>query len=235
MKKAITVLTRGYSDLKKYDDLINRNIAIQQHINQDCAIPLIIFHEGNITPAQQEHIKYFANGQTLRFIDIADIWAGGYEGMCKFNIYQIFELTQDFDVVMRIDEDCIITKSEVNPFDQIGDAVFLNSVYWAESHSETNATLPHYIQGFLGLYDMSFYNDKFPYTNVCLFRPSYFMSEPVYSLIKHLGDSPLQRANRWGDLPVLGSVLNIFQPKVNQLNGFEYYHKSHDVIVKCGI
>jgi hypothetical protein len=48
-------------------------------------------------------------------------------------------------------------------------------------------------------------------------------------LIKSIAYSDLQLYNRWGDLPVLGSLLNIYaQDKVGHIEGLSYKHLSHD-------
>ena len=50
-KNAIVVLTRGYNELIKYNDLINRNNSITNVDNT--TTDFIIFHEGNINEIQK--------------------------------------------------------------------------------------------------------------------------------------------------------------------------------------
>lgn len=236
LNKAIVCLTRGYSDLSKYNQLILRNTAIFNHINSELKYPLYIFHEGNITEQAQNHIKHNSHGQSITFINISDSWSGGYEGMCKFHIHDLWQYCNklNIDYTLRIDEDCIIQKVVYNPFDQLvnrPDHVYLTSVYWAESHSETNATLPNFIKEITGAQNLDFYNDKFPYTNVGLTDVRYMMKIKHYTNL--VAQSPLQRANRWGDLPVLGSLFNLFSAKLGTLEGLSYYHASHNVSIDC--
>lgn len=50
MKKiAISVLTKGYTDYKSYDTLINRNNLIHSNIisKSTLSFDMVIFHEGN--------------------------------------------------------------------------------------------------------------------------------------------------------------------------------------------
>lgn len=230
---AIVCLTRGYSDLNKYKDLITRNVGIWNTINQQLKYPLVIFHEGNIPLFHQEYIIEKSMGQKIIFKDISNVWQGGYEGMCRFMIYDIWQQCSEYDYVMRIDEDCILQKAIYNPFDQIENSFcnYMTSVFWAESHAETNATLPEFVASITNADPNEFYNNKFPYTNVSLANVSFMKMLPE---LKIIAESPLQKANRWGDLPVIGALLNIYiKDKIGTMSGLSYYHASHNVSINC--
>jgi len=235
MKNIIYALTRGYNTRDGYNWLIQRNESIYEHITSKWDIPMLLFHEGNISQSDQEYINALYKGSPITFVNIAEVWTFGYEGMCRFNTLESWKMLKDYDLALRIDEDCIINKCETNPFELMTDEdVYLKSVYWAESHSETNETLPDFIQFLTGITPDKFYNNKFPYTNVGMARVSFFNEPPVNILLHTIATSDLQRANRWGDLPVLGSVLNIFaKDKVGTLNGMSYRHISHNTIIEC--
>lgn len=233
LNNAIVGLVRGYADVKDYKGLISRNIGIWNTINNDCKYPLVIFHEGNISQAQQKYITESSMGQTLIFKDISAVWKGGYEGMCRFMIYDLWQQCKEYDYVMRVDEDCVIQKALYDPFSQIQNAFadYMTSVWWAESHSETNATLPDFIAGLTGANPAEFYNNKYPYTNVSVAKVSFMLELKELKLI---AESSSQRTNRWGDLPVIGALLNIYaKDKVGTLAGLNYYHASHNVSVNC--
>lgn len=228
----IVCLTRGYENLSQYDVLIKRNQAIAEHINKDLKTVLVIFHEGNISDDQMNHITAQSSGQTLSFINISSVWIGGYEGMCRFYTYDVWSYFKEDDLILRIDEDCHVTSCDKDPFSLIGDKDYLRSVYWAESHSETNATLPGFIEKLTGSNRVKFYNGKFPYTNVGLARIKFF--KDLQPLIKKIAYDPMQLANRWGDLPVIGSILNIYAVgKVGAIEGLSYKHYSHNVTINC--
>lgn len=235
--KAIICLTRGYQDVRGYKSLILRNVAIYNNLNHDKGYPLVIFHEGNINKPQQQYIIDRSLGQNITFVDISDTWSGGYEGMCKFFIYDVWFYCQKMGIeyMLRIDEDCVLQKIVYSPFDQLinrPNLVYLTSVFWAESHSETNATLPAFIKEITGVDNLDFYNDKYPYTNVSLASVSFMIQLKHY--LNHVVKTPLQRQNRWGDLPVLGSLLNIFaKDKVGTMSGLSYYHASHNMSINC--
>jgi hypothetical protein len=142
-----------------------------------------------------------------------------------------------FDYVMRIDEDCHLQSCDIDPFTVIGDNVYLRSVYWSESHSETNYTLPYALEKLTGVPFQSYYNDKFVYTNVSLSSVGFWMEPKMHQILKTLCNSDEQRKNRWGDLPLLGALLNLYaKGRVGFMPGLSYSHLSHgNVIVSDGI
>lgn len=232
MKNAIVCLTRGYHNLKAYDSLIERNKSILNFIGDK--YPLIIFHEGNIPNDHQQYIKSQTPQLHFTFVDISEVWVGGYEAMCRFQAFDVWNYCREFDYIMRIDEDCIILKCEHDPFDLIAKNVYLRSVYFAESHSETNATLPQRIEELTGAKKEDFYNDKFVYTNVSVSSVQFWLEPKMNELLKTISCSNEQLENRWGDLPVLGSLLNIFAVgRVGYIKGLSYRHLSHNNVINC--
>lgn len=234
---AIVCLTRGYKDAGKYETLLKRNAAIYKFFGNK--YPVLIFHEGNISSRQQKYISS-RHEMDVQFHNIADRWKGGYEGMCRFYTWDLWDVCQHYEYIFRVDEDCELTEMQQDPFEKITGSnipeekrcVYLKSVYWAESHSETNATLPQIIERLTG--ESDFYNGQFPYTNVSLSSVKFWREGKVNEVLKAIALSPDQRINRWGDLPVLGSLLNVYaKGKVGTLTGMKYYHLSHNVTVEC--
>lgn len=239
MSNAIVSLIRGYDDLKEYDLIIGRNLKIYEFVNQkfEKNYPIVLFHEGNIDESQQEHIREKSGPQTIEFVDISDTWnkdSGGYEAMCRFNSYDIWNYCKNYEYIFRVDDDCYITECEKDPFSIVGNDVFLRSMYFDESHVPTNATLPQFIHQLTGMHPSSFYNQRFPYTNVFLSRVDFWLDPKVNNLLKEIALSEYQARFRWGDLPVLGCLLNIFAPgRVGKLNGIKYDHISHKTVIDC--
>jgi hypothetical protein len=231
MKNAIVCLARGHSNVNLYNNLLFRNDKIYELINKkvDNKYPLIIFHEGNIIQSHQEYIKSFGNNQNIIFIDISDVWIGGYHGMCRFYSYDIWNYCREFDYILRIDDDCFLSIVESDPFDYIQDKVFLKSASWPESHIPTNSTLPFIIENITGISHKEFYIHNFPYTNVCLSSVSFWLNSEINLILEKISKDPKQITNRWGDLPILGSLLNIFaKNRVGYFDKFEYTHSSHN-------
>jgi hypothetical protein len=237
MKHSIVCLTRGYNSKEKYDSLIIRNARIYEHINSKLRnqYPLIIFHEGNINEEHQEYIRDSSLGQTVIFIDISPTWIGGYHGMCRFNTYDIWNYVVDYDYILRIDEDCHITDCNKDPFSYVNDNVFLKVASWAESHVGTNNTLPSFIEKLTMKSASDFYIHQFPYTNVCLSKVSFWLNPEINEILKTIALDPMQTIYRWGDLPILGSLLNIFAAdRVAYFSEFNYIHTSHNnQIINC--
>lgn len=226
MNNAIIALTRGYVSRNRYDTLLKRNECIYKVFG--AKYPVILFHEGNINEMHQNYIKMQTPALNIIFTDISSVWKGGYEGMCRFNSLDVFEFCKEYDYVLRIDEDCHIEQLNGDPFESVGDNVYLKSLYWGESHSETNATLPQAIEKLTGVSREEFYNNKFPYTNIGLSKVSFWLSEPVKSVLTEISTCKEQRDNRWGDLPIHGSLLNIYaKGMVGTIQGLVYNHLSH--------
>lgn len=235
MNNAIVCLTRGYQSVGDYKSLIKRNKAIFKTINSSLKYPLVIFHEGNISKEHQEYIRQNSDGQSLEFVDISPVWVGGYESMCRFHAYWIWEYCAVYDNVLRIDEDCWIESIGSDPFEQMGDNVYLKSVYWDECHTETNATLPDKVEQLTGVAKDVFYNKKYPYTNISLSNVAFWKEQNISPVLREISLCEDQIKNRWGDLPILGALLNIFaKDKVGTIEGLVYYHHSHDMTIKSG-
>lgn len=127
MKNSVVVLTRGYDDMKLYKDLIERNKSILKNLS-DVSIDIIIFHEGNINSQHQEYIQtqtpqlkniIFVNVKekkqafrteksNLPIYPPTERWGIGYRHMCSFWFCDFFNYLEEYDQVIRIDEDCII-------------------------------------------------------------------------------------------------------------------------------
>jgi hypothetical protein len=236
MKNAIVALVRGYDQQMKYNSLIDRNKSIFRFINNNKKekYELIIFHEGNISCNDQSYILQNSEEQPITFIDISNTWIGGYTGMCRFYSYDIWNYCCNYDYILRIDEDCIITKCENDPFTIIENNICLKSVFWDENHPKTCSTLPNFIKSFLNIPIENFWNNKFPYTNVFLSSVKFWLDLEMNKVLKEIALSEQQKNNRWGDLPILGCLLNIFaKDKIGTLHGMEYIHASHEVFISC--
>lgn len=134
---AIIVLTRGYEKIDDYKVLIERNNHIRKNL-RNVDIPLIFFHEGNITPEHQEHIIANTPDLWMNFIDISATaflkdkesikfdertdhppWQIGYRHMCHFWFKDFFDYVENYDYVLRIDEDCFVKFSIDKAFEEI--------------------------------------------------------------------------------------------------------------------
>jgi len=254
MKCAVVGLVKGYSgETHKYEDLINRNIAIHNSFNKFFNYPLLIFHEDNLISSDQKFIVENSPGK-INFINISNFFKidneqsylgkindierfdFGYRKMCRFNSLYIWELTKQYDYILRVDEDVIIRKISNNFFKIMkqNNLVFLSGKFVEETHNPTNNTLPNEIKKTLGLKSTKFYNHKFPYTNLYAADVKFWLNKEIHSNLKKIVESQNQIINRWGDLAILGCFLNIYASKKTskKFNKLEYYHGSHKQLVK---
>ena len=250
MKFAIGGLVRGYKDNESYDTLISRNKAIKNVIIKKLEFhtDMILFHEGNITENQQKYIVNKSN-TPIKFIDVSndffydknlesrsvdiDRFDSGYRLMCRFNASGIWKYLGEYNYFVRIDEDVIIKKADIellNNYKNLSNSFFTVALS-KETHEPTNETLPNYLKSLLDLKNIKFYNHKFPYTNLYITDVSIFHREEIINSLRAIGDNTDQFIYRWGDLPVLGSILNIFDIEIKKLKKTQYFHESHDVIV----
>lgn len=244
MKKAIAVLTRGYNQIQSYNMLIRRNEYIEKNIKNKL-YHLLIFHEGNISRSHQQYIQACSN-LPIKFIGIPPFtpikdvnftlksgghgW--GYRHMCSFWFVDFWEYVEDYDMILRIDEDCIMESNLDLIFKELEDKVCVYGKWHPDDESVTE-----------GLNDFSlkfFGNEKGPkepsgpYTNVLglnlrLLRKN----NKLFEYINKLKQSNNIFIHRWGDLPLWGEILYyMYKPSEYQENKkIKYYHISHNQYV----
>ena len=243
-KIAIIALTRGYEgNLSKYSDLIKRNNLIFKNIQLSSSydLKIILFHEGNISDKDQNYIINNTNGQ-IYFVDVHEVFniypgIDGYKIMCKFQMYYLWDYVSDYDYVIRIDEDIFIEKFDNEIIEKMKnkniDFCFSKLSY--ESHIPTNNTLPNFIKEIYNLKNTKFYNHMFPYTNFYITKTNIWQQSSIKNKLNKIATFPDQEEFRWGDLPVLGSFINIENFKSKRMGGLMYYHSSHNILVRNNI
>jgi len=254
MKAAIVCLTRGYGNVLQYETLIKRNHKLFNNFNKRYDYPLIIFHEGNISPIHQNYIEKNSCDQKLIFVDIQDefTWPEeikqirdnrfnlGYRMMCRFHSYFIWEHLKEYEYVLRVDEDGFIEKLDYNIFEHMieKNLDYMTCRFMEEYHSLTNNTLPQACEKLLDNWTVKDYNQNenfwIPYTNLYTVKVSFFMQEKVQSFLKSLTMDPNFLMNRWGDAPVHGITLKAFGAKTNFIEDCIYEHGSHKCTVENG-
>lgn len=245
MKIVLAALVRGYPSLINYKNLIKRNKLINKNIipKVGTSIKLILFHEGNISLKHQNFINQESKVD-YEFIDVSDDFIYdiqhidkipdidrfgiGYRLMCKFNFYNIWNYISDYDYLIRVDEDVLVKKFNFNFQENFNsDFVFGTAKLSNETHLYTNKSLPIELQKLFKVSNLNFYNHKFPYTNFFITKINFWTNPVVSSLLKELADNQQQIIYRWGDLPILGSVLNFMDTDITILNKIKYSHLSH--------
>lgn len=261
MSKAIVVLTRGYDDITKYDKLILRNYNIVKCL-EDLSIDIVIFHEGNILESHQQYIQNqtprlnikFVNvtGTGKAFIDksyvkakrdhnIASIY-DGYFHMCSFWFVNFWHFVEDYDYILRVDEDCLIDFNVLAMFKTLetkvacygawvrDDPLYVKGLYefnliYLKEHNITPKGRIHdnHINNF------SCWTSKVsgPYTNLLgLNLAKLRNNEALKQYIETVKLSDYIYIRRWGDLPLWGSALEYFYSNDEhvKLRSMRYVH-----------
>jgi hypothetical protein len=242
---AVYALTRGYSGINKirYYFVIRRNFALQKMIPKDMSADLLLFHEGNMSKFDQWLVQALSH-TLIQYVDVSTIFKAdpnqsveglsrkelGYSLMCRFHYRDVWNLLQGYDVVYRVDEDCVVESFPILQDDQD----FVTGFISDEAHDLTNQTLPKFLETLdLGEY----YDHKFPYTNFFVTRTRIWQAPEVQSILYVIGSHPNALTWRWGDLPIIGVILKAFynwDAMKEDQQRIRYKHLSHNVSVAEG-
>ena len=96
-----------------------------------------------------------------------------------------------------------------------------------EGHEYTNNTLPTFLRDVFNSTESAFYNHKFPYTNFYVSKLDFWRKQNIQNNLQLISDNPQQIISRWGDLPIIGSILNFENINIEIIKGVEYSHLSH--------
>ena len=245
MKIVIAALVRGYQKKSNYDSLIKRNKFIHKSITSKIKLSadLLLFHEGNITEEHQQYINS-KSPEDYVFINVLEDFEYdegilnkipdlerfniGYRLMCRFNFYHIWKYVNKYDYLVRIDEDVIVKKFEKSFFEEVEkNFIFGTAKLSNESHKYTNESLPNELMQIFESDNQKFYNHLFPYTNFYITNINFWINNDTQKILKKIADHDLQLIHRWGDLPVIGSLLNYKNVKIDLLQNITYSHLSH--------
>jgi hypothetical protein len=245
MEVAVFCLVRGKSTIFGYRGLILRNWSLRRNmkVEADQRVSYIVFHEGNVSKLQQSLIR-FVSGIQINFSDIGAIFtpfpnqtisenrsAAGYSLMCRFMYLQVWELLSDFDMVARVDDDCVVFNLPLKLSD---DLVFQGGILIEDGHKPTNDSLPEV----LGPKRSRHWGPNVANTCVFVTRMSFWAKPEVIEFLREIGEHNLALEKRWGDHRVLGIALKMFgkwesdncviNPQI------DYLHFSHNQRIRKG-
>lgn len=260
MNICIAVLTRGYSNAIDYSTLIRRNTSIAKWLT-DKSIPLLFFHEGNITEEHQRHIMDKTPDLKMQFIDIkrdgkafcceneriphlnivvnSQYFGMGYRHMCHFWFCDFWHFVQPYDVVIRIDEDCIMESSLDAIIQKVCDPGSSTSArLWTGMIDNDkdfvcvgmNQFTREFMRKTTSVNPPTKYPPSGPYTNFFVIRVDLLRNHNVFMQYVHsVSESHGIYLHRWGDLPlwgeaityILGDDILVVDPEIR------YYHGTH--------
>ena len=262
----VCVLTRGYDRLDAYDVLCVRNDRIRkwlEKVHSDVKskydFDIVVFHEGNILEGHREYIQSMTPDLPLIFRDVRhefEMEAGsgsdtclyckptpeserfpvGYKHMCRFWFSRFLKHTRDYDIVIRIDEDCWI-----EPFDlhrvlehmRASGCVYVTPRWVGADDPSVTDGLIAVCDAFArdhGLPAPSY--DRNPYTSVFIMDAAYFRENRiVQAFFRRIEETGCIYRNRWGDLPLWGVLLSCMglheQERCCEELALRYLHFSH--------
>ena len=148
--------------------------------------------------------------------------------MCRFNFFHIWKYVNKYDFLIRIDEDVIVKKFSKSLLDNLNNNfIFGTANLSSESHEYTNISLPEELKKIFDSTDTDFYNHLFPYTNFYISNIEFWNNNDIQILLREISNNKLQLIHRWGDLPIIGSILNFKNIEIKILKGISYSHLSH--------
>lgn len=252
-KNAIVVLTKGYITNEKYNMLINRNNLIYDKFyslvdpnNYD----VIIFHEGNITKEQQEYIqsktpkvpliftyvKFYkkeVNNPICKNTNLSNRFPNGYKNMCYFWSISFLNYLEDYNYIIRIDEDCFLDKIDPNIINNYikSDIMFSSAYYDNNEFSDVIIGMDNLFNNYMKNNNLKPKNKlSMPYTNFMILNINFFKNnKDVTNILNEIDLSDCIFSNRWGDLPIWGYILSYLIDKKYYIldTGISYTHESH--------
>lgn len=226
-----------------YSKLIARNQSIAQYLRDEPNMDILIFHEGNIPDHHQKYIEAQTPDLTFKWVQIPwefpniempvpvyetffnGLCYPGYHLMCQFHSTEVWEYLRDYDIALRVDEDCVLTSPNwSNVFKSLDDGFdYKTPMYDVEIHDWTNNMLPRWLGE-----DACYYDETLPYTNVFVTRVAPWFREDVQEWLQKLRESKNCVRLRWGDHAIHSVVLKKFKFKNTTLDGYSYFHGSHN-------
>ena len=239
----ICVLTKGYIDISDYDKLIKRNKSIAD-TSWGSKYKHIIFHEGNIPKEHQNYIQSNTSFE-LEFQNISKIFNRpftenvsdelctyvshmgiGYRKMCRFWFIDFWNILQEYDYVLRLDEDIILKENceDLIDFCKTHNYKYVSAVTMGEN--------PAVIPGLAKFVDEKEKNIlRIPGTHSQVINLKHYNTNRCKSFIRRINESGCIKKARWGDAPLMGIFVKRFTRPNEYLfkwSGFKGYHGSHN-------
>ena len=157
--------------------------------------------------------------------------------MCSFWFVNFFDYVNDYDYILRIDEDCVINFNIDNIFLQLTRKTIVYGK-WVGDDDFVTKGLNKFTLQFINKNKYNFKKNSRlpsgPYTNVIGFNMNNLrQNQIVQQYIQQIKFSNCIYIYRWGDLPLWGEVIYYFLNKNEyaELNEIKYYHGSHRVFI----
>ena len=243
-KIAVATLVRGGRSLKDFTWLIERTRAIKAttgaHLLDN--VDMLVFYErGSIPERLQKEISQECDVQ-LEFVDIYTFtpksgitpskvgWMGwGYAHMCQFWFCTFWHYVEKYDVLLRVDEDCLTYSDIVSPLLRplLERSAAVTYPYWQGDIPDVTVGLTDFASEVLGDNILTLeQRPGGPYSNVLgLNLAELRKCETTQRLARKVLASGKCLERRWGDLPLWGEVL-VRTGRGQVARGLSYDHRS---------
>ena len=266
---AITVLAKVnsaiYSDASKL--LVQRNKLIRKYLWVPNKADVIVFHDDNMSTAHQEYIQSCTPDMPIYFIDITTVFTAyrrinnpicpttiesmhyspGYHSMCYFWFVSFIEFLDNYQWMLRIDDDCHLISDVRHLIPPIHTNIHLAASRWLELDKFNFDTIAKNKQDGVVVKGLKRFLHKYirkkslsidlvhtwvaPYTNVMYLDLQWAREHTlIRDFIRAVDHSGCIYSNRWGDLPLWGAVLVLTQQPVHFLR-VPYEHYSHHMTI----
>lgn len=261
---AVVVLIKG-DYTKIYDMLLRRNKAIEKYLwTDDNNFEMIIFHDKEVSSTDLQYIQSQTPRMPLKFVDVNTVFElyhevnnplcpntveslrfrPGYFSMCLFWFAYFFEYLDEYDWMLRIDDDCHLISDVKSLIPPPNDIPF-SSTRWIDLATVNYDTLSVTKEGgvvrgmralvnqFAKLHNLKSNHVTWtaPYTNVMYVNLNWLRKNSmIQDFIRVVTHSQCIYSNRWGDLPLWGAALLLTDIKPHYLN-LPYEHGSHSMTV----
>ena len=236
--------------------LLERNKHLEKYYNKN--ISYIIFQEGNIPKDHQEYIQNNTS-LPLQFINVSgsftdktfDVypptkkWRLGYRNMCNFWFCEFWKYLENYNKILRIDEDCNLFSDYNTIFQHLTDKVAIYGNWFPDDNFVTknlNKSTINFIKQYnIEKYDTTNWKERLahqaysrrpsgPYTNVIGLNLDILRKNTILTkYISYIKNSNNIYIYRWGDLPLWGEALSyFFSGRHARDNNIQYFHKSHN-------
>jgi hypothetical protein len=250
-KICIAVLTRGYTNNNKYYKLIERNKCIERKISSK-KVDILIFHEGNITSRQQHYISTKTPSLQIRFIDITNKAFKKekeeikmeddmeYRHISSFWFVDFWNFVEEYDYLLRIDEDCFVIFDPLLMIVSLKDHYFVSGGVHDNNESIAEKELNEFTLSFIKqnntypFAEIDYKKQGGPYTN--LFGIALHVIRNDYRLYRYQEDircnNHIYKYN-WNDVLLWEQVIHyIFGDHSLLLNkNIVYYHESNNTCI----
>ena len=188
------------------------------------------------------------HGFTLEKKDIeiepeAAEWGLNYRHMCSFWFVDFYHFVKDYDLLMRVDEDCFVDFSIDDAFKKLESTTFIMGALDGDLEKVTigmNRFTLDFVDRNRDTYNFKKFSSKTPggpYTNLIgLHLHKIRKNECLLKYVREIDESQMIYKRRWGDLPLWGeAIFYIFGEDDEGTRivdkDLKYFHQSHGVQV----